>query len=88
LQRFISNLARKVDAFSPIPWLKNNVEFAWGSEQQEAFDLISNLLSLALALKAPKIGMTFRLYIVAEDKVTRVVLTFRLYWRLKERSML
>jgi hypothetical protein len=30
LQRFISNLARKVDACTPIIWLKNNVDFTWG----------------------------------------------------------
>jgi hypothetical protein len=29
-QRFISNLARKDDAFTPILQLKNNVNFTWG----------------------------------------------------------
>jgi hypothetical protein len=29
LRKFIFNLARKVDAFTPILWLKNNVDFAW-----------------------------------------------------------
>ena len=27
LRRFISNLAEKIDAFTPILWLKNDVEF-------------------------------------------------------------
>jgi hypothetical protein len=28
--RFISNLARRVDAFTPILRLKSNVDFTWG----------------------------------------------------------
>jgi hypothetical protein len=33
LRRFISNLVGKIDAFTPILWLKNDVEFSWGAEQ-------------------------------------------------------
>jgi hypothetical protein len=40
LRRFISNLAGKIDAFTPILRLKNEAEFAWVAEQHEAFDLI------------------------------------------------
>jgi hypothetical protein len=75
LRRFISNLARKIDAFTPILRLKNDTEFTWGAEQQEAFDLIRKYLSLAPILKAPQVGVPFRLYIAAEDKVIGVVLT-------------
>jgi hypothetical protein len=75
LRRFISNLARKIDSFTPILRLKNDVEFTWGAEQQEAFDLIRKYLSLAPMLKAPQLGVPFRLYIVAEEKVIGVVLT-------------
>jgi hypothetical protein len=57
LRRFISNLVRKVDAFTPILRLKNNVDFYVGAEQQEAFDLIKNYLSLAPVLKGPKVGV-------------------------------
>jgi hypothetical protein len=46
-----------------------------GVEQQHAFDLINDYLSLVLVLKAPKRGFRFRLYIAAEDKVVGVVLT-------------
>jgi hypothetical protein len=46
-----------------------------GAEQQEAFDLIRKYLSSALVLKAPQVGVSFRLYIVAEDKVIGAVLT-------------
>jgi hypothetical protein len=53
LRRFISNLTGKIDAFTPILRLKNDVEFAWGAEQQEAFDLIKKYLSSAPVLKAP-----------------------------------
>ena len=30
LRRFISNLSRKINAFTPILRLKNEVEFTWG----------------------------------------------------------
>jgi hypothetical protein len=46
-----------------------------GAQQQEAFDLIRKYLSLAPVLKAPQVGVHFRLYIAAEDKVIGVVLT-------------
>ena len=75
LRRFISNLAGKIDAFTPILRLKNDAEFAWGAEQQEAFDLIKKYLSSAPVLKAPRAGVPFRLYIAAEDKVIGAVLT-------------
>jgi hypothetical protein len=45
-----------------------------GAEQQEPFDRIKNCVSLAPVLKAPKIGIPFRLNIMAEDKVIGVVL--------------
>jgi hypothetical protein len=54
-----------------------------GADQHEAFDLIKNYLSSTPILKAPKIGVPFRLYIAAEDKVIGVVLTQE-----TERSML
>jgi hypothetical protein len=75
LRRFISNLAGKIDAFTPILRLKNDAEFTWGAEQQEAFDLIRKYLSLTPVLKAPQVGVPFRLYIAAEDKVIGAVLT-------------
>jgi hypothetical protein len=46
-----------------------------GVEQQEAFDVIKNYLSSTPVLKASKIGIPFRLHIVAEDKVIGAVLT-------------
>jgi hypothetical protein len=30
LRQFISNLSRKISAFAPILWLKNEAEFTWG----------------------------------------------------------
>jgi hypothetical protein len=73
--QFISNLAGKIDAFTLILRLKNDVEFTWGAEQQEAFDLIRKYLFLAPVLKAPQVGVPFRLYIAAEDKVIGAILT-------------
>ena len=75
LRRFISNLSRKIDAFTPILRLKNEAEFTWGAEQQEAFEKIKKYLSSPPVLKAPKRGIPFRLYVAAEDKVIGAVLT-------------
>jgi hypothetical protein len=41
LRRFSSNLAGKVDAFTPILRLKNDAEFAWGRGQNSKKHLIS-----------------------------------------------
>jgi hypothetical protein len=75
LRRFISNIAGKIDAFTPILQLKDDAEFTWGVEQQESFDLIRKYLSSAPVLKAPQVRVPFRLYIAAEDKVIGAVLT-------------
>jgi hypothetical protein len=75
LRRFISNLARKIDAFTPILRLKNDAEFTSEGEQQDTFDLIRRYLSSPPILKAPQAGVPFRLYIAAKDKVIEVVLT-------------
>jgi hypothetical protein len=45
LRRFISNLAKKVDALTPILRLKNMDNFTWGIEKQHDFDLIKDYLS-------------------------------------------
>jgi hypothetical protein len=65
---FISNLVGKIDAFTTILQLKNNVDFTWGA-------LIKDYLSSVLVLMAPKSGFHFKLYVVAEDNVIGVVLT-------------
>ena len=75
LRRFISNLSGKIDAFTPILRLKNETEFTWGAEQQEAFEKIKVYLSSTPVLKAPRRGVPFRLYVAVEDNVVGAVLT-------------
>ena len=75
LRRFIANLSRKVDAFTPILRLKNDAEFTWGAKQQEAFDQIKNYLCTPPVMRAPKHKEPFRLYIAAEGGVIGAVLT-------------
>ena len=75
LRRFISNLSGKIDAFTPILWLKNEAGFTLGAKQQDAFEKIKQYLSSPLVLKAPRRGVPFRLYVAAEDKVIGAVLT-------------
>jgi hypothetical protein len=75
LRRFISKLARKIDAFTPILRLKNDAEFTWGQNNRKCLISSEKYLSSAPVLKAPQIGVPFRLYIAAEDKVIGAVLT-------------
>ena len=75
LRRFISNLSGKINAFTPIFRLKNEVEFTWGAKQQATFEKIKQYLSSLPVLKAPMRGVPFRLYVAAEDKVIEAVLT-------------
>ena len=60
LKRCISNLFGKIEAFTPILWLKNEAEFTWGEEQQEAFEKIKKYLSSPPVLKAPMRGTCWR----------------------------
>jgi len=64
-----------MDALTPILRLKNEAEFTWGAKQQGVFEKIERYLSSPPILKAPKRGVSFRLYVEAEDKVTGAVLT-------------
>jgi hypothetical protein len=75
LRGFISNLSGKINAFAPISWLKNEVEFTWEANQQHAFEDIKRYLSSPLVMKAPMTGIPFRLYIATEDAVIGAVLT-------------
>jgi hypothetical protein len=60
LRRFICNLSGKVDTFTPLLRLKNDVDFTWGAKQQEAFDEIKSYLTLPPVLQAPKSGIFFQ----------------------------
>jgi hypothetical protein len=42
LRRFISNLARKIDAFTPILRLKKDAEFAWGQSGRKHLISLKN----------------------------------------------
>ena len=75
LRRFISNLFGKIDAFTPILQLNDEVKFAWGPEQQQAFEKIKNYLSSPPVLKAHKRRVSFSLYVAAEDKIIGAILT-------------
>ena len=75
LRRFISNLSEKIDSFTPILRLKNEAEFTWGAEQQEAFEKIKVYLSSTPVLKAFRRGVPFRFYVAVEDNVIGTVLT-------------
>ena len=68
-------MSGKIDAFTPILWLRDETEYTWGVKQQEAFEKIKVYLSSPPVLKAPRRGVPFRLYVAAEDKVIGAVLT-------------
>jgi ribonuclease HI len=67
LRRFISNLAGKVESFTPLVRLKHETDFRWGAEQREAFVAIKKYLLTPPVLKASKAGVPFRLYIAAQE---------------------
>ena len=69
MRRFISNLSRKIDAFTPILQLKDETKFTWGAKQQEAFEKIKIYLSSPPVLKAPRRGVPFRLYMVLKTRL-------------------
>jgi len=75
LGRFIANLFEKIIPFTPILKLKDESEFTWGAKQQEAFEKIKEYLSTPPVLHAPRRGVPFKLYIVAEEKIIGDVLT-------------
>ena len=67
---------RHIDTLTSILRLKNKTEFTWrGAEQKKAFENIKQYLSSPPVLKAPRRGVLFRLYVVAEDKDIGAVLT-------------
>ena len=63
LRRFISNVAGRTKAFSPLLKLKSNEEFVWGQEQQQAFEAIKEYLTTPPVLTPPTQGKPLKLYI-------------------------
>jgi hypothetical protein len=55
--------------------LKNEAEFAWGANQQCAFQDIKRHLSSQSVIKAPMFGIPFWLYIIGEDAMIGAALT-------------
>jgi hypothetical protein len=68
LRRFISNVAGRTKAFSPLLKLKSNEEFVWGQEQQQAFKAIKEYLVTPPILTLPKQGKPLKLYISATQE--------------------
>jgi hypothetical protein len=74
LRWFIFNVSGKINAFTSILRLKNEVKFTWGADQQRAFYDIKKYLSSPSVMKAPIARILFRLYIAAEDVIIGAVL--------------
>jgi hypothetical protein len=75
LRRFIFNLLGKISIFALILRLKNEAGFSWGADLQCAFDSIKKYLSSPPMMKAPIAGISFQLYIDAENAIIGAVLT-------------
>ena len=60
---------RHVDVLTSIPRLKNEAEFTWGAEQQEAFEKIKKYLSSPPVLKAPKRGIPLGFMLLRKTKL-------------------
>ncbi|CAL2240319.1 unnamed protein product [Prunus armeniaca] len=65
LRRFISNLAGKIQPWTPLLKLKDMEWFVWGAEHQAALNDIKKYLSQPPVLMQPKRGKPLRLYISA-----------------------
>ncbi|XP_020081387.1 uncharacterized protein LOC109705035 [Ananas comosus] len=65
LRRFISNLAGRIEVFTPLLRLKDKEEFIWTERQQEAFENIKRYLSNPPVLVPPKSNQPMKLYISA-----------------------
>jgi hypothetical protein len=74
LRRFISNLAGKVESFTPLIRLKHESDFRWWDEHREAFTAIKKYSLTPPVLKASKAIVPFRLYIAAHERVIGIVL--------------
>ncbi|XP_058202628.1 uncharacterized protein LOC131317065 [Rhododendron vialii] len=70
LRRFISNLAGRVKAFSPLLKIKDREDFVWEACHQEAFEAIKGYLARTPVLMPPIKNRPLKLYIsAAEDSV-------------------
>ncbi|BFG41088.1 hypothetical protein CerSpe_273620 [Prunus speciosa] len=67
LQRFIANLAGKVEHFSSLLKLKEEEQFRWEEVHQKAFDSIKEYLTKPSILIRPKRSRPLKLYISAVE---------------------
>ncbi|XP_058217458.1 uncharacterized protein LOC131328539 [Rhododendron vialii] len=67
LRRFISNLAGRVQVFSPLLKLKDHDVFVWEANHQKAFDEIKGYLATAPVLMPPIKNRPLKLYISAAE---------------------
>ncbi|KAL1294512.1 hypothetical protein AAHE18_19G146400 [Arachis hypogaea] len=65
LQRFISNLSDRTRVFAPLVKLKNDSQFEWTNEHQQAFDSIKAYLSKASIIANVRPHEPLKLYIAA-----------------------
>jgi hypothetical protein len=68
VRRFISNLSQKVLPFSPLLKLKKDQKFAWGDEQQKAFDEIKRYMKEPPVLVPPQLNKPLKLYVAADTQ--------------------
>ncbi|XP_072064492.1 uncharacterized protein [Arachis hypogaea] len=65
LRKFISNLSDRTRVFAPLVKLKNDSQFEWTREYQQAFDSIKTYLSKALIMVNVRPHEPLKLYITA-----------------------
>jgi hypothetical protein len=68
VRRFISNFSQKVLPFSTLLKLKKDKKFAWGDEQQKAFDEIKRYMKEPPLLVPPQLNKPFNLYVAADTQ--------------------
>ncbi|KAM2008915.1 hypothetical protein EV1_003511 [Malus domestica] len=68
LRRFIANLAGKIQPLTLLLKLKNQEEFEWGPQHQEAFDKVKACLAFPPVPMPPQRGKPLKLYISTSKK--------------------
>src|SRR5688572_30392837 len=68
IRRFISNLSRRIQSFTPLLKLKPDQEFVWGEEQQKALEDIKQYLISPPVLVPPQANKPFRLCLSADER--------------------
>jgi hypothetical protein len=68
IRRFISNLSKRIQPFTPLLKLKDDQKFVWGEQHQKALDNVNHYLKSPPVLMPPQDKKPFKLYLSANEQ--------------------